>query len=159
MADNSIVLTKINALIAHAKTSIIFCPRLLPLSRPKVNRNALVHAVHDIINGPRLILVSRREVGWYVRFVKLDALVHVVDILLVVLISIWFGVVAPDPFGELGLCTSRIEFDLVPVRLLEKLCVGEAELLSAGVSDEAVRCCVSSVFRMLWCCNTYRNLM
>lgn len=45
---------------------------------------------------------------------------------------------APDPFGELGLRAARVEFDFVPVCVLEEFGVGEAEFLGTGVADETV---------------------
>lgn len=46
---------------------------------------------------------------------------------------------APDPFGQLGLRAARIKLDLVPVCVLQEFSVGEAELLGAGIANEAVR--------------------
>jgi len=44
---------------------------------------------------------------------------------------------APDPFGQLGGCAAGVELHLFPVRVLEELGVREAQLLGAGVADEA----------------------
>ena len=46
----------------------------------------------------------------------------------------------PDPFGELGGGATWVEFDFVPVCVLEEFGVGEAEFLGAGVADEAGGC-------------------
>ena len=111
---------------------------LVPVTRSQLNRHSPAHAVHDLINRPRLPLVARRIVGWDSTLVEADALLHRLDVLGVVLVSVDLWVVVPDPAGVLGLRETRVELDLGPVGDLEELGVGETHLLGAGIADEAM---------------------
>ena len=112
--------------------------RLIPVARAQVKWLTCPHVFHDLLDVPWLVLVSWRVV-WLnaVIILEANALVHGLDSLLIVLVGVSLWVVAPDPLGKLWSSTTRVELDLLPVRLLEKLSIGEAELLGAGVADEA----------------------
>ena len=60
---------------------------------------------------------------------------------MVVFVGMLLGIVLPDPFWEFGGGFAGIYIDLVPVGLLQEFGVCEADLLGAGVADEAVRWC------------------
>lgn len=111
--------------------------RLVPVTRSQFNRHPLPHAVHNLINRPRLPLVAWREVGRNSALVEADALLHRLDVLGVVLVGVDLWVVVPDPARVLGLCETRVELDFAPVGFLQELGVGEAHFLGAGVADEA----------------------
>jgi hypothetical protein len=117
----------------------ITCYQSLPVSRPKINRLTSPHIVHNLLDAPGLVLVARRVVGLERSLVlHVDALLHALGALVVVLICVCLRVVRPHPLGQLGLRAARVELDFVPVGVLEKLGVGEAEFLGAGVADETV---------------------
>jgi hypothetical protein len=111
---------------------------LVPVTRAKLNRNALAHSIHDSIDRPLLPLVARREVRRDSRLVEADTLLHRLDVLGVVLVGVDLWVVVPNPAGVLGLCETGVELHLGPVGDLEELGVGEAHFLGAGVADETV---------------------
>jgi hypothetical protein len=111
---------------------------LIPVTRPQLNGNLPAHAVHDLVNRPRLPLVTRRVVGRDSALVEADALLHRLDVLGVVLVGVDLWVVVPDPARVLGLRQARVQLDLGPVGFLQQFGVGEAHLLGAGVADEAV---------------------
>lgn len=67
-----------------------------------------------------------------------DTLLHAIDNVVVVGVHIVLGVVAPDPGRELGGSEAGVELYLFPVGVLKKLCVAEAELLCARVTDETI---------------------
>jgi len=110
----------------------------VPVAWSKVDRDVIAHAVHDPVNGPRLVLVAWRVVRWDARLVEANVLVHGLDVLGVVLVGVWFRVVLPHPLRVLRLRATRVELDLGPVGVLKELGIGEANLLGAGVADETM---------------------
>jgi hypothetical protein len=67
-----------------------------------------------------------------------DTLLHAIDNVVVVGVHVVFGIVAPDPAGELGGSEAGVELYFLPVGVLQELCVAEAELLCARVADETI---------------------
>lgn len=130
---------------AHAVYSAAMpfsCPCLLPVTSSKINRLTRPHVIHDLLDAPRLVLVALGVVGLELVFIlHVNALLQRLRALLVVLVYVGLRVVRPNPLGELGSGTARVKLDLVPVGVLEEFGVGEAELLGAGVTDEAVIFC------------------
>jgi hypothetical protein len=49
--------------------------------------------------------------------------------------------VRPHPLGQFRSSAAWVELDFVPVGVLEKFGVGEAEFLSTRIADEAVDSC------------------
>lgn len=125
---------------------------LIPVARAKLERLACSHVVHDLLNVPWLVAVAGGVVGGHTLVVfESDVLLHAVDNVVVVLVGVVFGVVAPDPAWELGGCAAGVQLDLFPVGFLEELGVAEAELLSTGVADESGRGNVSIVLGVRGC--------
>jgi len=114
-------------------------PCLFPVTSSKINRHARPHVVHDLLNAPWLVFVALRVVRLkFVFILHVNALLQRLRTLLVVLIYVGLGVVRPNPFGQFGSSATGIKLDLVPVGVLEKFSVGEAELLGTGVADKAI---------------------
>lgn len=112
---------------------------LLPVTGAELDRLALVHIFHDLVDAPWLVLVSRRVVGWdRVVLVDRDVLLHSLNILLIILVCEDLRIVAPDPLRQLRRRFSRVKLDFLPVSLLQKLCIGETQLLRARIPDETV---------------------
>jgi hypothetical protein len=125
---------------------------LLPISWTKVNRLASAHILHNILNAPGLVLIALGIVWLESSLIcHVDTLLQALGAESVVLIGVGFGIVRPHPLGELGCGAARVELDFVPVGVLQKFGVGEAEFLSAGVADEAVLCELKErVSKMEW---------
>lgn len=114
-------------------------PNLLPVTRPQINRLARPHIFHDLLDAPWLVSVTLGIIRLKARLVlHLNTLLDAGHSLLIVLVRVGLGVVRPHPFGKFGCGAARIQFNLVPVGVLEKFGVGEPELLGARVSDEPV---------------------
>jgi len=112
---------------------------LLPVPRAKINRFACPHIFHDLLNTPRLVRIALGIIRLKcILVLHVDALHHARRTLLVIFVRVCFGIVAPHPFGQLGLRAARVELDFGPVRVLQEFGVGEAELLCAGIANEAV---------------------
>jgi hypothetical protein len=110
-----------------------------PISSTQINFPPLLQILHDIIDAPGLELVS----SWVVRrnaliVFQFDAILEVLDNLLVILVREPFRVVFPDPLGQARRRLSWVDFDLRPIRLLQQLDVGETDFLSAGGAGESV---------------------
>lgn len=136
--------------------------RLVPVAPTKVNGPAIPHVIHDVFNVPGLVFVAWRVIWWdALLLVEWNTLVHGLDALLVIVVRILLRVVAEDPAWQLRGRTARINLDLVPVGVLEEFSVGEAELLRASVSDEAVtdRSVRFSVVWRQYQAVTHRNLI
>lgn len=123
---------------------------LVPVPTTQIKLLRFFHVRHDIVNAPRLELISRRVVGRQIFSIAqvLCAVLDGLHTLLVVLICVDFGVMLEYPGWQLGLSTTRIELDLAPVGVLEKFGVGEAELLSARCTHETKISQVSRLNRM-----------
>lgn len=92
---------------------------LIPVALSKINRYAMAHILHNLLNRPRLIFVARREVRGDITLVKGNALVHRLDILGVVLIRVDLRVMLPHPLRVLGLSSARVDLDLIPIGVLQ----------------------------------------
>lgn len=112
---------------------------LIPVTGTELNRSAVSHGIHDLVNVPWLVTVARRVVGRYTLVVLVsDTLLHTIDNVVVVGVHVVFGIVTPDPAGELGGSEAGVELYFLPVSVLQELCVAEAELLCARVADETM---------------------
>jgi hypothetical protein len=110
---------------------------LIPVTSTELDRSALSHGLHDLVNVPWLVTVARRVVGRYTLVVLVsDTLLHAINDVIIVGVHVVLGIVAPDPLGELGGSKAGVKLDFLPVGVLEELCVAEAELLCARVADE-----------------------
>lgn len=119
--------------------------RLIPVTGTKVKGLTSPHVIHDILNVPGLVLVTRWVVWWHALvLIEANVLLHTVNNSVEVLVDVVLGIVAPNPAGHLGLSTARVELDLLPVGLLEELGVAETQLLGASITDESVEKTVSS---------------
>lgn len=115
--------------------------RLLPVTRAQFHWPTRTHVIHDLLDTPGLVLVALGVVGLeLVLILHVDALFETLCALLVVLVCVRLGIVAPYPLGQLRGGTTRVKLDLVPVGVLEELGIGEAEFLGAGVADETADC-------------------
>lgn len=109
-----------------------------PISSPQINLLPFVEILHDVVNAPGLILVSLRIVRRNTVVVfDPESILHCFDALLVVLMREGLSIVLPDPLRQARRRLSRVNLDLCPISLLEKLCVGESDLLSAGGASES----------------------
>jgi len=109
-----------------------FSRRLVPVTGAKLDGPAVSHGVHNLVDVPWLVTVTRRVVRRDTLVILVsNTLLHAVNNVVVVGVHVVLGVVTPDPLGELGSSHARIELDLLPVGVLEELCVTEAELLCA----------------------------
>jgi len=112
-----------------------------PLPIPQINLPPLLQIRHDLINAPRLKLVTPRVIRRDALVVlHPDTILEVLDTLLVIIMRVHFGVVLPDPFRQARRRLARVNSDLSPVGFLEQLGVGEADFLGAGGAGESVEC-------------------
>jgi hypothetical protein len=131
--------------------------RLIPVTGTELDRSALSHGIHNLVNVPWLVTVARGVVGRYALVVLVsDTLLHAIDNVVVVGVHVVLGIVAPDPLGELGGSETGVELDFLPVGVLEELCVAEAELLCARVTDETR--VMLGMYHDKDVCVTYRTL-
>lgn len=124
------------------------CNRLEPLSSPQINLPPLLQIRHDLIDAPRLKFVPLRIVWWDALIIfHPDAFLKTLDNLLVILVREALRVVFPNPLGQAWRRLARIDFHLRPVGLLEKLGVGETDLLGARGAGKSISY-VSDILRV-----------
>jgi hypothetical protein len=71
-----------------------------PLSSTQINLFPLLQIIHNVVNTPGLELVAFRIVLRNVLIVfQSDAVLEILNALVVVLVRVPFGVVLPDPLG------------------------------------------------------------
>lgn len=124
--------------LAHRRNSSI-AKTLRPISRAKLDTLSLLEVIHNLHNIPRLILVSLGIVGRNPLIIfQPDALLVALHNLIVILVRVCLGVMAPDPLRQARLSPARIELDLFPLGVLEQFGIRKAQFLGAGVADESV---------------------